>query len=275
MKRFEQYITEAGAARVRRMFWGDVPTVQSVGIITAQNPNGQPPSDDQHEAQRINKELNRKLFAELKAGNYGPIKMKGKYASLWEDSFLVPNISKEDLIDLGQRYGQEAVIWGSRAKDNDPNSVHFIFEWIEGGQTTQTRSIHVGNEDVQKRDNFFSMLKGRKFVIPFFDDPYSQHQQVAGKPGQIQPPQSTNIQLPQPQQYRKAESLGPEFELIVEGPEISYDSKSLPKNFNVKQVLDKIRQAELALTVEGKTAKYYWMHRGHLREAMQQLAELV
>ena len=62
------------------------------------------------------------------------------------------------------------MIWGQRQEDDE--GVSFNFEYIEGDDTIQTRQVSMSGRDVQDREDFYSQVKGRKFIIPFFDDDY-------------------------------------------------------------------------------------------------------
>src|SRR5688572_22687232 len=87
---------ESGFARVRRIMFGDVPNIRTIGIVTAQNPYGQRPwPGNDIESGRENRGRNQSLEEYLRTRNLGPIKVKGKFG-LYEDSFLVPNIPKKE-----------------------------------------------------------------------------------------------------------------------------------------------------------------------------------
>jgi hypothetical protein len=238
MKTFTEYINESGFSRVRRMLWGNVLSINSVGVITAENPDGSTPTLDGTKQQNaeINKKLNKKLFDYLKSANYGPIQIKGSFGQV-ENPYIVPNISRDNLIDLGIRFKQQVVIWGSKQEGDNPA---FKFEYIEKDTTTQTRDIHVANDDIQSRDDFYSAVKGRKFIIPFFDDPYSGY-----KPGE------------------KYGTIKPE--------SFNYYEEEFKGNSEAIEIIKEIRQREYNLQIPNKTLKYYWEQRGHIRLAKKKL----
>ena len=64
-------LQEGGFSRVRGMMMGLVPSVNSIGIMTAENPDAQPTPTKQ------NKSLNKSLMAKLREMNYGPIPIGG------------------------------------------------------------------------------------------------------------------------------------------------------------------------------------------------------
>ena len=171
---FEHFLLEHGFARVMRILWGDVPNVRQIGILTANNPNYQ------QLPQAENDERNRRLMDQLRASNYGPIKIKGKFTGATtgkeEDSFLVPHISREATLSFGQHFGQGDVIWGQKKADEEGNP-YFAFEWIncETGLTTQHRYVAMSGGGMPARADAYSKAKARKFIIPFWDDPYKDY----------------------------------------------------------------------------------------------------
>jgi len=137
--------------------------IDTIGMMTAENPQAQETSP------KDNARLNADLEKELRGMNLGYRKIRGKFGNK-ENSFLIPNISKDEIIELGKKYNQESVIWGQKL-DNK-----FVFEYIEcaTGETTNTRDVVLYDEDIQAREDFYSQSKKgpKKFVIPFFDDEY-------------------------------------------------------------------------------------------------------
>lgn len=259
------------------MLWGDVPRINSIGILTAQNPGGQAPMPDSPiESGRENRDRNKNLENYLRSQNYGPIKVKGKFGNE-EDSFLIPNISRKEMVDLGRWFDQESVIWGEKKFDpkGDP---FFRFEYIpsETGLAASVRTVHVANQDVQGRDDFYTMVGGKKFIIPFFDDPYANY--VPGeKRGTIK------LSPPAADVMKAVETFfipffdEPDAELIPLDErvgEATYYSNKLANDPYVKQLIEQIRWAESKLEEPNKLPKYYWEKRGIIREALVQLNHL-
>lgn len=277
---FQSYVEqmdlyESGLARIRRMLWGDVPSVDSVGIITAYNPNSSPPipGGTEQENRAANDNLNRSLEADLRSANYGPIKVQGRFGGD-EVSFMVPNISRDELVALGQRHKQVAVIWGQ--KQQDQGGPFFKFEYIEGGKTLSVKDYHVGNPDVQSRDDFFTQAQGRKFIIPFFaPDPYFRHKRV--RQGVIEPGQPED----QESQLRRAEDFFIPFfdnplqkiELPDGLSEVSYYNKKLPLDERTRELVEQIRDCEEELRTPGKVEKWYWTRRGLIQNALVELSK--
>ena len=158
----EQEFDEAGAPRTLQIMRGMVPKVRTIGFITAENPHGQP------EKPIFNNKMNRELESILKDGLWGFQKIKGKYGSL-ENTFLVRNISREDLLRYGHRFNQESVLFGQYFEEEGRYGMRFQLLSTEDGSLGDTmgqRNLFIGREGA---NDFYSEVKGRKFQIPFFD----------------------------------------------------------------------------------------------------------
>ena len=225
-------LNESGFLRVQRILLGMVPSVDTAGIMTAWNPDGQQIPRDE------NNRRNKELFRDLKTMGYGPIKIKGSFGN-FERSFLIPNMNHSDIVEMGLKHGQEAVIWGQKMGDpgDDPR---MVFDYIEGDRTVQQRDVALVGiqpgdppEDIQSREDYYSEKAGRKFVIPFFDDEY-------------------------------------EFEVEGSLDEVLFKDQ-IPDIPEAKSLLKKIETSRLALKEENRTKKSYWHHRCVLREYTRRL----
>ena len=163
VKDWKNFVNEAGFSRTRQAMAGLAPRISTIAFLTAENPDGKPASPE------FNKKANKDLEQTLRNMNLGFRKVQGKFGSE-ENSYMVNNISKEEAVELGQKYGQEAVIYGEKQKDDD--GVYFRFDYVERGNTINSRNVSVGGDTAQRRDDFYSSVKGKKFFIPFFDDEY-------------------------------------------------------------------------------------------------------
>lgn len=175
----DEEVKEGGWSRTANTLRGMSKRIVTLGILTAENPCKKPNdfiSD---------KEQNKKLENELRENNVGFRKIKGRYG-VDENSFIIFNITKEETIKLGNKYGQESVIFGHRTENKDRFGVTFdmIITNICGGGTDDIDSSkeQIGNvigtakKYVTKApgtQNYYSEIQGRKFQIPFFDDPDS------------------------------------------------------------------------------------------------------
>ena len=160
----KKVLNEGGFSRIRQIMLGQVPSVDTVGILTAENPDGRLASP------QTNASLMRDLKNSLRLMKVGYTDIAGSFGSP-EKSVLIMNISRDDVAMLGKKFDQEAVIWGQkqRKEEGDP---FYRFEYIEGDRTVQTRDVSLSDQSVQSLGDFYSEKGGRKFVIPFFDDDY-------------------------------------------------------------------------------------------------------
>tara|TARA_B100000131_G_scaffold314747_1_gene352080 strand:+ start:496 stop:1221 length:726 start_codon:yes stop_codon:yes gene_type:complete len=161
-------IKESGFNRIIDILSGGVPSVDSVAFLTGGNPMGE------RMPAKVNKSLNRELAEWLRERGLGFIRIRGSFGGP-EKSFIVNNITKEETIAAGNKFDQEAVIWGEKNFDEDGDPLGFTFYYIEGDKIVQTRDITLSDESVQSREDFYSQERqsaGRKFVIPFFDEDY-------------------------------------------------------------------------------------------------------
>lgn len=153
-------VREMTLAHAESLLTGKLDGVDSLGIMTPTNP----------EAQRLshaeNQRLKQAFVAQLRQQGHGPVKLGGKFGNR-EESYLIENISREEMVRLGAQFRQESVIWGQKV--NGPKGPTFRFEYIEGNVTKAVRdTVLIGPSVDSRRDNY-STFHGHKFVIPFFD----------------------------------------------------------------------------------------------------------
>ena len=147
--------------------------LQRVGILTAENPRGES-ADEASNAKRM-----ADLRNSLDSAGLDYVELAGKY--------FVLNIKKQDLIDLGKKYGQAAVIGGEKLIRNyrkGQPSVYFRLTYYQtepdgsdepafGPQeyyAVDDRDVVVSGEIAQAAPDLFSAIGGKKFQIPFFSD---------------------------------------------------------------------------------------------------------
>lgn len=164
MENWNNFLTEArDFPSLIHSLAGTRANIHTIGMMTAENPMAVKASPEE------NTKFNSELESSLRASNLGYRKIRGSFGSQ-ENSYLIPNISKDEILALGKAFKQESVIWGERQDDK------FVFEYIEcaTGQTTNTRDVVLFDSDVQSREDYYSQSKKgtEKFVIPFFDDKY-------------------------------------------------------------------------------------------------------
>lgn len=224
------YLKESGFSRLRQIMLGQVPSVDTVAILTAENPGGEKAESG------ANKKLMKQFKGDLRDSEHGYTDIAGKFGSK-ENSLMIMNISRDDTIEMGQKYNQYAVIWGNklRADDDEP---FFRFEYIEGTKTIQTRDVSLSGKSVEDRDDYYSEKRGRKFIIPFFDDKYELAQIKSGR--------------------------------------LSFIDSELPKTREAEDLAESIiLRDERLRNPKGKSQKYLWHHRSILREEVKKLEKLV
>lgn len=180
---------ESGFSSVGRQLRGLNPKVQTIAILTGENPCSTPLTP------RENNELNRKLtdhlsneyydFINGKRIGYRPV--KGKYGSP-ENSFIVNNITKDDAMKIGSDFEQESIVYGERYEEGDEYGMKFQLIVSHPCPTTEDPVGTVWGEtkvfiNVRKNANdLYTEVKGRKFSIPFFKvDAYEKDLDSDGK----------------------------------------------------------------------------------------------
>lgn len=155
-------ITEGGYSKLMRSLTGQDSNIGSLGIVTAENPFAKslPPQE--------NKSRNKMLAQALRQAGYGFYQIQGKYGNI-EKPYVIPNITREDLLFLGKKFEQESVIFVEKQQDGQMKAELLYTDG--SGNAAEARSVVL--PVAQDQDDFYSTYKGRKFVIPFFDDLFS------------------------------------------------------------------------------------------------------
>lgn len=105
--------------------------LSQIGLITAQNPQENQADDEYNHLanKRLLDDINTLGFEPFPTYYYG------------EDGYLIPGISRQQLIDLGKKYNQKAVIWGKRMPE-DRNKMTFEWEYLEDGKIRGQKISH-------------------------------------------------------------------------------------------------------------------------------------
>lgn len=164
----EEYLEEGGYTKLVRSLAGLEPSIDTVGIITAENPMAQKFSPKQ------NKLRNQELAEELRELGYGYYQVRGKYGNV-EKPLVVPNITKDDIMRLGSAYEQDSVIF---VQKTPKGSIAELIETHGDNYSVKSRVILPLAQDVE---DFYTTYKGRKFVIPFFDDIFQDKALIQGR----------------------------------------------------------------------------------------------
>jgi len=169
--------------RLRTILKGLDPEVDTVGIMTAWNPQAKT------ESAEFNRKANAKLLKDLRSHGYGPIKVGGHFQFIPEGSFLIPNMDRGLLIELCGKYDQWGVVYGEKFVSRD-DKVGFRFEMLgeEGQEMTPSKTMFLtsGHEKIDEASTDFSFFKGdrpkpskvpgqpppgpKRFKIPFFEE---------------------------------------------------------------------------------------------------------
>lgn len=174
---------------------GAIPDIDGAGLLTAQNPlrwrldpHSRPASEEGEEAYNIG--ANRDLEADLKSAGFGFWKVGGKFGGDPEESYLVKNISADDLEKISRKYNQEAFIhvefinigkYPRKGEEeeapvcDDQYEAHFTYYEVDydnpmGGIPVETRTRVFCGPEIQAREDFYSRAGGKKFSIPFFSE---------------------------------------------------------------------------------------------------------
>lgn len=138
--------------------------IKTVGIITAWNPKTTKIEEKESKRRQL------KLKKELRQSGYNYIDISGQF-QIFEESILVLNIPKSHLIELGsdEKFNQTSVIYGIKVGRK------MVYEYIEGDIVVQRMNVVLGNENqmVKALTDFYSIIKEKRFKIPFFTDEFS------------------------------------------------------------------------------------------------------
>ena len=153
----EDMLPEGGYTKLLRSIAGLESGIDSLGIITAENPMAKQLSSKE------NKARNKQLSKDLRERGYGFYQIKGKYGNI-EKPYVVPNVTLGHITELGQKYRQESVIFVQKAPDG------MVARLVYTGSNEPSIARRVILPLASDTEDFYSIYKGRKFVIPFFDD---------------------------------------------------------------------------------------------------------
>jgi len=159
IKLFHEFIAvnETTFSRIAQTMKGLVESIDTVGIMTAENPMGEKMSAE------YNEYMQSELKGILRDNNYGFHEVKGKYGNV-ENSLIIPNIGKNFMISLCEKFNQESIIWGEKV-EGDKMRFHYI---EQGGSVVESIDEVFVGQDAQNREDFFTWVQTRKFYIPFF-----------------------------------------------------------------------------------------------------------
>ena len=166
IKSFNQ--TLENYSTVTNTFRGLRPSIKNLAILTAQNPHGEQHSNE------FNKSANQELEEVLSKAKLGYKKVKGSYVQK-EKSLIVFNIPYAVAIEIGTRFKQDSIIYGEindKQSYDDDESMLFKIIGTDQSKPEEYMKVLAQTSVFVSRDNaddFYSEIKGRKFILPFYD----------------------------------------------------------------------------------------------------------
>mgnify|MGYP003650102293 CR=1 FL=1 len=149
LNEWKKFLNESGFNRIKNILQGEVASVGTVGFMTGWNPQAQ------QLARKENRDLNKELMAWMRERGYGPIRIRGKFGNK-ERSMIIPNITREDMVESGVYFDQESVIWGAKTGEDK-----FVFEYIEGNETKQRRDVVLFDDEVRNLKRIYEKTNQR------------------------------------------------------------------------------------------------------------------
>ena len=160
----------SGYSRLMQIMKGQVPSITTFGIMSVDNPQNMALSEPENKKRR-------EQFKEvLKRAHYGYVQHNGMY-DRFEKAFFIMNVRLDNLEQWcsDNQFDQESFIFGEVV----PNQ-KVTFTLYYGNTPGPQREVVLHMEDGV--ENYYSEYKGRKFVIPFFDDDYIPEQSETNVP---------------------------------------------------------------------------------------------
>ena len=134
--------------------------VKTMAILTSENPRYETFADGNNV---VNSDRIDNLKKDLKLGHYAWFPVKGQYDGK-ENSFIIYNISLENVLYLGRKYGQEAIIFIDGA-----NCEYWEQQGKGKYQKTHERLMKERLDMTDAADFFMQVSSALKCQIPFFD----------------------------------------------------------------------------------------------------------
>lgn len=136
------------------------PNIQTLAILTSENPRFDSNTDGKNVT---NADRRENLEKDLKLGHYAWFPVKGQYGGK-EKSYIIYNISLEDALHLGRKFGQESIIF------NEGDKCQY-WEQSGDGNYEMTHERDISQKiDMSDADDYYTQVSRKnKFQIPFFD----------------------------------------------------------------------------------------------------------
>ncbi|MFW6172637.1 MAG: DUF3293 domain-containing protein [Elusimicrobiota bacterium] len=157
--KLKEYLNESSLSRI----WSHIESNKPFGVVSASR------SENTNKENEENHVALKKVVREL---GYGFIEMRGGYKEdsgfVYEKSLFIPDITKKEIIELGEKYKQESIIF------KDKNGFYLLDTRDNVGNEILKFTMKGGKKDLElskdKIKDFFSELtkgshKGRKFLF--------------------------------------------------------------------------------------------------------------
>lgn len=165
----EVRLTENPNTRLKSALIGQNPRIESVAILTAENPEAQSLSRDQ------NKELMKRLKDTLNTGGHPYQQIRGNYDND-EHSIVIYNVSRRAAEGYAETYKQKAYIFGRKVKTGTSVGMHYEM-WERIDENSPYKIVRKSDTITSDSEltHYFSRLHNYKFKINFpFDEALSE-----------------------------------------------------------------------------------------------------
>lgn len=155
----EEELEEGGFGRLMQTLSGMEGSINSVVIMTSENPMAQ------QQTKAANKDLRRQFEEDLRTLGLGFRKTKGKYGNI-ENSYVIPNMDPQDAIELGTKYRQDTVIIGVKTEQDGKPGMEFSMVTTGDEMRPTVKATDWVPMEADTED-FYTGYKGRKFNLDF------------------------------------------------------------------------------------------------------------
>lgn len=211
-----------------------------IGILSAENEMGKELPD------AVNNKRNELMFRKLTHLGAKIFRLQGNFNGVNENSFLVVGVPLETMKKLSLEFKQQAIIYGNGRNDD------MIFHYME---LKKDDSEEPDYESVQIRRTFifkptakenYSLYKGVKFVVPFFDSDYVDvHWEELSSEEKGETPEEDNTEKPKEEERDNMEN----HESHISRIKVLIESLKIDEKAKVKI---KVKHSDLLEIPEGK-----------------------
>ena len=166
---------ESKYEKLMKMMKGKDPNVNTIGIMSGQNPMAKETSPEQ------NTRLKDELEAAVSSAGLSALRVGGLYEGLAEKSLLVLNPTLDQMEDLNRQFTQWGFVFGDKWNKKDPDSF-MIFKLFEvdydspigygATQRGKETGVVLGHQQLQNvKDNIsIEPTSGKPFGVEFFEE---------------------------------------------------------------------------------------------------------